>query len=136
MRTSACTHLNLRVWKASRASGVKVTGSDFLSLFSPLVRSYRGVAIMAKPIMTHCSCEGANVSEGLRDQALQDGGHILMRWFDSIITDMMSQVNDLRFKQITLGRFQLEAMFPEAFKNYLHPLQMLFWVFGVNYHII
>ena len=36
----ACTHFFLRISKALRASGVNITGSDFLS--------YRGTAILAK----------------------------------------------------------------------------------------
>ena len=59
-----------------------------------------------------------------------------MRRFNSIFTDMMSQVNDFGFEKITFGRLKLEAMFPEAFKDHLHPLQVLFWVFGVDYHVI
>ena len=41
----------LEVFEASRASVGRSTCSDFLSLFSPLVRSYRGAAILAKPLM-------------------------------------------------------------------------------------
>ena len=39
--------------KASRASGNKSMCSNFLSLLSPLVRSYRGTAILAKPFMKY-----------------------------------------------------------------------------------
>ena len=56
-----------------------MTGSDFLSLFSPLVRSiqrrcYLGKAFDKAPIMTHSSCEGTNVSK-----SLQNGGTLKWR---------------------------------------------------------
>ena len=59
-----------------------------------------------------------------------------MRRLHSFLADMMGQIDDLSFKEITFGRFQLESMFPESVKYYTHPLQMLFWGFGIHYYII
>ena len=50
-RMGAWRHAALRRSKASWASGGKSRCSDFLSLFSPLVKSYRGAAILVNPLM-------------------------------------------------------------------------------------
>ena len=49
---------------------------------------------------------------------------------------MVSQIVDLRFKHLTLGRLQLEAVFSEAIEDYSHSLQMLFGHLRENYYII
>ena len=49
---------------------------------------------------------------------------------------MVSQVVDLGFKHLALGRLQLEAMFSEAIEDHSHSLQMLFRHLRENYYII
>ena len=49
---------------------------------------------------------------------------------------MVSQIVDLGFKHLTLGRLQLEAVFSEAIKDHPHSMQMLFRHLRENYHII
>ena len=49
---------------------------------------------------------------------------------------MVSQIVDLRFKHLTLGRLQLEAMFSEVIEDHSHSLQMLFRHLRENYYII
>ena len=59
-----------------------------------------------------------------------------MGWFDSILTDMMSQVNDLCFKEITFGGLQFEPMFPESVENDSHALEVFLRSRGVHNYII
>ena len=54
---------------------------------------------------------------------------VLVRWFHSILADMVGQVNDFCFEQITFGRLQFESMFAETVKHHTHSLQMLLWGF-------
>ena len=49
---------------------------------------------------------------------------------------MMSQVNELCSKQVTLGRLEFKTMFSEVVEYDLHPLEMLFWSLGIDYDII
>ena len=49
--TGAFTHFSLRMLKASRALGDNSTDSDFLSLLTPLIWSYKGAAMCANPLM-------------------------------------------------------------------------------------
>ena len=51
--TGAFTHFSLRMLKASRALGDNSTDSDFLSLLTPLIRSYRGAAMCTNPLMNY-----------------------------------------------------------------------------------
>ena len=50
-KMGAWRHAALRRSKASRASCGKSRCSDFLSLFLPLVKSYRGAVILANPLI-------------------------------------------------------------------------------------
>ena len=49
---------------------------------------------------------------------------------------MVSQIVDLGFKHLTLGRLQLQAVFSEVIEDHSHSLQMLFRHLRENYHII
>ena len=49
---------------------------------------------------------------------------------------MMSQVDDLCFKEIAFGGLQFEPMFPESAKNNSHALEVFLRSRGVHYYII
>ena len=88
------------------------------------------------PVVAHDSSKRSDVSEGLRRQAGNDGGDILLRRFNSILAHMMSQVDELHPEQITLSRLKFEAMLMEAIKHDVHPLEMFFCSLVVDYDII
>ena len=74
------------------------------------------------PVVTHDTRKGLDVSVGLRRRAGNNGGDILLRRFNSILAHMMSQINELHPKQITLSRLEFEAMLTEVVKYDTHPL--------------
>ena len=49
---------------------------------------------------------------------------------------MVSQIVDVRFKHLTFGWLQLEAMLLEVIEDHSHSLQMLFRHLRENYHVI
>ena len=87
-------------------------------------------------VMTHNTSKRSDVSVGLRRQAGNDGGNILLRRFNPIFAHMMSQINELRPKQITLSRLKFETMLSEAVKYDVHPLEMFLWGLRIDYDII
>ena len=86
--------------------------------------------------MTHGSSEGSNVCISFGDVICQNTFYVLMRWFDSVLTDMMSQIDDLRFKEVTLRWFQLEPMFSESIENDSHTLEVLLLSRRVHNYVI
>ena len=88
------------------------------------------------PVVTHNTHKRSDVSVGLRRQAGNDGGDILLRRFNSILAHMMSQINELHPKQITLSRLKFEAMLTEVVKYNAHSLELFFWSLRVDYDIV
>ena len=88
------------------------------------------------PVMGHDTCKRLDVSVGLRRQAGNDRGNILLRRFNSILAHIVNQINELHSKQITLGRLKFETMLTETVKYDMHPLEVLLWGLRVDYDII
>ena len=88
------------------------------------------------PVVTHDTNKRSDVSVGLRRQAGNNGGNILLRRFNSILAHMMSQIDELHPEQITLSRLKFEAMLMEVVKYDAHPLEMFFWSLRVDYDIV
>ena len=88
------------------------------------------------PIVTYDTCERPDVGVGLRRQAGNDRGNILLRRFNSILAHMVSQINELCSEQITFSRLKLETMLTEAVEYDTHPLEVFLQSLRVNYDIV
>ena len=115
--------------------------SDFLSLLSPLVRSYRGAAILAKPfyevpVVTNQSNKRLHFGVSVQRWTLSNGFQVLLRWKNPFLAHMVSQIIDLGLKHVTLRRLQLETVFSEVIEDHAHSLKMLFRHLRENYHVI
>ena len=137
----AWRHAALRRSKALRASCGKSRCSDFLSLFSPLVKSYRGAVILGEPldkmpIVTNKFNKRLNLSISIWRRTLGDGLQILLGGEYPSFTHVMGQIINLGLEHLAFGRFQLETMFSKSVKNYTHPFQVLLLSSGENYYVI
>ena len=86
--------------------------------------------------MTNKANKRFHFSVSVRRQTLSNGFQVLLQWKNPFLAHMMNQIVGLRFKHLTLGRLQLEAMFSKVIEDHSHSLQMLFRNLRENYHII
>ena len=86
--------------------------------------------------MTNQANKRLHFSVSVWRRTLSNRFQVLLRWKNPFLAHMVSQIVDLRFKHLTLGRLQLEAMFLEAIEDHSHSLQMLFGYLRENYHVI
>ena len=86
--------------------------------------------------MTYQANKGLHFGVSVWRRTLSNRFQVLLRWKNLFLAHMMSQIVDLGFKHITLGRLQLEAVLSKAIKYNSHSLQMLFRHLRENYHVI
>ena len=86
--------------------------------------------------MTNQANKRLNFHVSVRKRTLSNGFQVLLHWKNPFLAHVVSQIVDLGFKHLTLGRLQLEAVFLEVIEDHSHSMQMLFGCLRENYHII
>ena len=74
-----------------------------------------------------CMCLEADTEQWIPSSSLME---------EPFLAPTVSQIVDLGFKHIALGRLQLEAVFLEVIEYHMHSLQMLFRHLRENYRVI